>query len=85
MEAIPDHDADGNPIRLPRGASSFADEVVEYRMGTPRPVEEGQNAKAALGPPDYQGGPVLEAPRSVSLGQGSLRVRVGARRGGHVR
>ena len=76
MEAIPDHDADGNPIRLPRGASSFADEVVEYRMGTPRPVEEGQNAKAALGPPDYQGGPVLEAPRSVSLGQGgSLTLR----------
>ncbi|NUQ71968.1 MAG: OmpA family protein [Polyangiaceae bacterium] len=76
IEPIPDHDADGNAIRLPRGAASFADEVIEYRMGNPRPVEEGRNAEAALGPPDYQGGPVLEAPRAVSLGQGgSLTLR----------
>lgn len=70
IEPIPVVDADGKEIRLPRGAASYADEVVDYHIGSPAPVEEGQNPKAALGAPDYQGGPVLEAPRAVSLGRG---------------
>jgi outer membrane protein OmpA-like peptidoglycan-associated protein len=69
-EPIAVTDGNGDPIKLPRGPASFADEVIEYRVGRPGPVPEGMDARAALGSPDYVGGPVLETPRSVTLGNG---------------
>src|SRR4051812_29705004 len=61
-ESIPTRDSTGNPIALPRGAASFADEVVEYRVGRGDPNPEGMIPEAALGPPDYTGGAVLGKP-----------------------
>jgi outer membrane protein OmpA-like peptidoglycan-associated protein len=69
-EPIAEQDDSGNPIRLPRGASSFADEVVDYKPGRPEPVPEGQLTASILGPPDYVGGPILDAPRALTLGTG---------------
>jgi outer membrane protein OmpA-like peptidoglycan-associated protein len=67
---IPTHDSDGNPIALPRGPASFADEVVEYRVGGGNPNYEGRHPEAALGPPDYTGGFVKDKPSVVTLGDG---------------
>lgn len=75
-EPIPTHDSAGNPIALPRGAASFADEVVEYRVGRGDPNREGKHPEAALGAPDYTGGVVTGEPSVVTLGSGgSLTLR----------
>ena len=75
-EAVPTQDSAGNPIALPRGAASFADEVVEYRVGGGNPNYEGMRPQAALGPPDYTGGAVTGKPTVVTLGSGgSLTLR----------
>jgi outer membrane protein OmpA-like peptidoglycan-associated protein len=63
-------DTSGNPISLPRGALSFADEVVAYHPGGGGLVPEGRFPNAALGAPDYTGGAFLNGPTAVTLGSG---------------
>ncbi|MFT3764666.1 MAG: OmpA family protein [Minicystis sp.] len=65
------HDARGNVVSFPAAKARFADEVVSYEMGVPGPVPEGQDPRAALGPPDYTPNK-WELPRAVSLGNGGV-------------
>jgi outer membrane protein OmpA-like peptidoglycan-associated protein len=69
-EPVATKDTAGNPIALPQGAISFADEVVEYRPGGGGLVPEGRFPMAALGAPDYTGGAARGGPRAVTLGSG---------------
>ena len=62
-------DAEGNPVTFPRERAHFADRVVDYRVGTPAPLPEGQDPTTALGPPDYAPDK-WSRPRAVSLGNG---------------
>lgn len=45
-------DSRGNAIVFPKGSASFADAVVEFRVGKPEPIKEIQNPAAAMGAPD---------------------------------
>lgn len=45
-------DSRKNEIVFPNGTASFADEVVEYRPGTPGPKKAGKTPAAVLGVPD---------------------------------
>lgn len=63
------YDTTGAIVPFPADRARFADEVVSYEVGSPAPVPEGQDARAALGPPDYKV-TRWESPRAVSLGNG---------------
>ena len=41
-------------ILLPLGELSFADEVIEFKVGSPGPSEKYGTVNDALGPPDYE-------------------------------
>lgn len=56
-----------NYIYMPMGTISFADSVVSYKIGNPKPVEKFRHPKKALGEPDYA--TYLKA-KYVSLGCG---------------
>lgn len=62
-------DAAGSIVPFPGGPASFADELVAYRIGDPEPIPEGQDARNALGPPDYVAD-IWRSPQAVSLGNG---------------
>ena len=63
------HDASGAVVSLPKERATFASRVVSYTVGAPSPIPEGQDPRAALGPPDYVPNK-REKPRAVSLGNG---------------
>jgi outer membrane protein OmpA-like peptidoglycan-associated protein len=46
-------DSHDNKIFLPLGDLSFADEVVAYEAGSPKPVHSARDSSRALGPPTY--------------------------------
>ncbi|MFO0760319.1 MAG: OmpA family protein [Byssovorax sp.] len=74
------HDTHGAVVGYPVGRLSFAEEVIEYEVGGPAPIPEGQHPKEALGPPDYVPD-THRLPRAVSLGNGgflTLRFAEGA-------
>ena len=74
------HDTHGAVVDYPVGRLSFAEEVVEYEVGGPAPVPEGQHPNEALGAPDYKPD-TRRLPRAVSLGNGgflTLRFAEGA-------
>lgn len=70
-------DLQGNVVALPsKGLSSYADKVIDYQVGSPRPVPEGEGAEEALGPPDYTAD-IWQPPRAVTLGNGgSISLRL---------
>jgi outer membrane protein OmpA-like peptidoglycan-associated protein len=63
------HDQRGAEVSFPASRARFADRVVDYTVGDPAPVPEGQEPDRALGPPDYQPDK-WQPPRAVSLGNG---------------
>jgi outer membrane protein OmpA-like peptidoglycan-associated protein len=63
------HDQRGAEVSFPKSRARFADRVVDYTVGDPAPVPEGQEPDRALGPPDYQPDK-WQPPRAVSLGNG---------------
>ena len=63
------HDDHGNVVAFPSERAVYADELIAYEVGDPEPIPEGQDARAALGPPDYSAN-ILEMPHAVSLGNG---------------
>jgi OOP family OmpA-OmpF porin len=74
------HDTHGAPVDFPVGRLAYAEEVIEYEVGGPAPIPEGQHPREALGPPDYAPDPA-RLPRAVSLGNGgfiTLRFAEGA-------
>ncbi len=62
-------DGAGRVVPFPAARAHFADEVVDYRMGYPAPLPEGQDPRMALGPPDYTTND-RQLPRAVTLGNG---------------
>jgi len=71
-------DSRGNKVTFPLGDSSFADEVVEFKKGTPSSVDARfSNPKLALGSPDYRDEPSDSGtPADLTLGcGGTLTVR----------
>lgn len=62
-------DAQGAVVAFPSERAHYADEVVAYVVGVPAPIPEGQDPRAALGPPDYTPDK-WHTPRAVSLGNG---------------
>jgi outer membrane protein OmpA-like peptidoglycan-associated protein len=62
-------DAQGHVVAFPRERAHFAQQVVDYHVGNPEPVPEGQDPTEALGPPDYTPDK-RQKPRAVSLGNG---------------
>ena len=63
------HDAHGHVVARPTELSAFADEVIAYEPGVPGPIPEGEDPKAALGPPDYLVDR-WDKPHAVTLGNG---------------
>lgn len=62
--------SDGHRIYLPLGKVSFADSVVAFNMGFPRPITIFRDSTQALNRPNYKG---YNSPDFVSLGcKGSL-------------
>tara|TARA_R110000850_G_scaffold150497_1_gene273149 strand:+ start:43260 stop:44201 length:942 start_codon:yes stop_codon:yes gene_type:complete len=57
----------GESIYMPIGKISFADRVIDFKMGTPHAPEEFSNPEEALGEPDYVH---YKVPRYISLGCG---------------
>ncbi len=47
-------DSQGRGIVFPLGATSFADQLVDYRVGQPRPKAKERRGENALGPPDFE-------------------------------
>ncbi len=65
--------SDGKRIYLPLGKVSFADSIVEFRMGFPKPKTIFRDSTQALHKPNYQG---YNSPDFVSLGcKGSLTLK----------
>jgi outer membrane protein OmpA-like peptidoglycan-associated protein len=62
-------DAGGSLVVFPGGPTSFADDLIAYRVGNPEPIPEGEDPRTALGAPDYSAN-IWELPRAVSLGNG---------------
>lgn len=61
------------PVYFPLGKISFADSLVEFRVGSPAPIEKYRDSIQCLHEPDYQG---YRTPNFVSLGcEGSLTVK----------
>ena len=61
------HDSDGSTIFIPLGKISFADEVVKFDIGTPKPFKIFRDSSQALHEPNYT---KYEKPDFVSLGCG---------------
>lgn len=57
----------GGKIKLPLGDISFADKVIRYTPGNPRPIPENSNPNDAIGVPDFNEAKVKGF---VSLGTG---------------
>lgn len=64
-------DSDGSSIFVPLGKISFADEVVSFKIGTPKPFKVFRDSTQALHEPDYT---KYEKPDFVSLGCGGVLV-----------
>lgn len=47
------NDGHGGKIKLPLGDISFADKIVNFKIGNPAPIRENSNPKDALGVPDF--------------------------------
>lgn len=47
------NDGHGGKIKLPLGDISFADKVVNFKIGNPAPITENSNANDAVGKPDF--------------------------------
>jgi OmpA-OmpF porin, OOP family len=62
-------DAAGHALAYPSGLTTFADQVVDYSVGAPQPIPEGEDPSSALGPPDYKAD-IWDRPHAVSLGNG---------------
>jgi len=66
-------------IYFPSGADSFADEVVDYKVGKKKPPHLWENADASLGAPnfkDYEGDRLSRHPSFAGLGAlGSITLR----------
>lgn len=60
-----------NVIYMPMGEISFADSIVSYSQGYPKPIEKCSHTKNALGEPDYIS---YLKPRYVSLGCGGILI-----------
>jgi len=69
-------DSRGRPIVFPLGDASFADEVVDFQVGTPPPRDpRWADPRTTLGPPDFDPKRVNPAhPRDVVLGCGGTLV-----------
>jgi OOP family OmpA-OmpF porin len=63
------HDAHGHVVARPTELAAFADEVIAYEPGIPGPIPEGEEPRAALGPPDYRVNR-WDKPHAVTLGNG---------------
>ena len=63
------HDALGHVVPLPTQLAAFADEVIAYEPGIPGSIPEGEDPRAALGPPDYRVDR-WDKPHAVTLGNG---------------
>ena len=63
------HDALGHVVPLPTQLAAFADEVIAYEPGIPGPIPEGEDPRAALGPPNYLVDR-WDKPHAVTLGNG---------------
>ena len=61
------NDKDGTNVYVPMGKISFADEVMEFNLGTPRPFEKFKDSSQILHEPNYTR---YEIPDFVSLGCG---------------
>lgn len=70
-------DSRGKAIYFPMGNLSFADEVVEFLPGAPPPPKRWDDARLALGPPDFVSNAADERnPSCLTLGGGGrLTVR----------
>lgn len=64
-------DSDGSNIYVPLGKISFADEVVKFNLGTPKPFKVFRDSSQALHEPNYT---KYEKPDFVSLGCGGQLV-----------
>jgi outer membrane protein OmpA-like peptidoglycan-associated protein len=64
-------DSKSNIIYMPLGEISFADTIVSYSPGFPRPIAKFENAQEALYEPDYKS---YQSPEYVSLGCGGVLV-----------
>lgn len=61
------------PVYFPLGKISFADSLVEYRVGSPAPIQKYRDSLQCLHEPDYAG---YRTPNFVSLGcEGVLTVK----------
>lgn len=60
-------DGRGGKVKLPLGDLSFADKVVEFKIGTPTPIAANSKAADAVGKPDFN---QSEVTGFVSLGGG---------------
>ena len=57
----------GGKVKLPLGDLSFADKVIEYKIGNPAPIAANSNPEDAIGIPNFN---QLEVTGFVSLGSG---------------
>lgn len=57
--------SDGTRLYLPLGKISFADTVIAYELGTPRPVRKFRDPEQALFKPNYTS---YQSPEFVSIG-----------------
>ncbi len=60
-------ESEGNAVNIPLGKISFADEVVEFKLGHPRPQSKFRDSSQALHEPNYTS---IKSPEFVSLGCG---------------
>ncbi len=60
-------DSDGSTVYIPLGKISFADEIISFKLGTPRPFKKFRDSSQALHEPNYKR---YEDPDFVSSGCG---------------
>jgi len=60
-------DGRGGKVKLPLGDISFADKVIEYKIGNPAPIPENSKPNDAVGTPNFN---QVEISGFVSLGSG---------------
>lgn len=65
------HDSNGSSVYIPLGQISFADEVVSFTLGNPKPFKEFRDSSQALHEPNYT---KYEKADFVSLGCGGVLV-----------
>lgn len=59
----------GNPVYLPLGKISFADTVVDFYIGTPKPLKKYRNPQESINEPNYTS---YSVPSYFSLGCGGF-------------